>query len=132
MLFFTYYRDYTPSPDEFDSGNSNSPDLKTSESEYVESLETRIEELQAAKKEGTDKVLELESQIRLLIQVSSQYFDFFIFCSIIFLIVLISSAYFCTIVYIFVTFMFHVICNGFEFSLNDNYNSIFSLVTEIN
>ncbi|ODM99996.1 Cerebellar degeneration-related protein 2 [Orchesella cincta] len=61
-------RDYTPSPDEFDSGNSNSPDLKTSESEYVESLESRIEELLVAKKNEADKVNKLESQIRLLIQ----------------------------------------------------------------
>lgn len=69
-IFFN--RDYTPSPDEFDSGNSTSPDLKTSESEYVESLENRVEELTTARKSENDKVRELESQMRIIIQVSTK------------------------------------------------------------
>ncbi|XP_021965370.1 uncharacterized protein DDB_G0283357 isoform X2 [Folsomia candida] len=61
-------RDYTPSPDEFDSGNSNSPDLKTSESEFIDSLENRIEELIASRNKENEKVRQLEAQIHILVQ----------------------------------------------------------------
>lgn len=69
---FEYCRDYTPSPDEFDSGNSNSPDLKTSESEFIDSLENRIEELIASRNKENEKVRQLEAQIHILVQVKSK------------------------------------------------------------
>ncbi|CAG7831338.1 unnamed protein product [Allacma fusca] len=61
-------RDYTPSPDEFDTHNSNSPDLKASEMEFIESLESKIEELISSKKKELDKVHQMESQMRMLLQ----------------------------------------------------------------
>lgn len=66
-------RDYTPSPDEFDSGNSNSPDLKTSESEFIDSLENRIEELTNSRNKENDKVRQLEGQVKLLVQVALKH-----------------------------------------------------------
>lgn len=75
---FTLFRDFTPSPyDEFDShhSHSNSPDLKTSENEFIQTLEGRIEELITAKKKESDKITQLQEQLRILIQVSFGIFQ---------------------------------------------------------
>jgi len=66
-------RDYTPSPDDLDSNHShsNSPDLKTSEAEFVGTLEARVEELIGAKKKEVEKISQLENQVRILIQENS-------------------------------------------------------------
>jgi hypothetical protein len=64
-------RDFTSSPeDDLYSTHSNSPDdLKSSENEFIQTLEARVEELVGAKKKETDKIQQLETQLRILIQV---------------------------------------------------------------
>ena len=71
VFVLNLHRDYTPSPDEFDSHNSHSPELKASDAEFIESLESKIEELIAGKKKELEKVHQLEAQMRILIQVDT-------------------------------------------------------------
>jgi len=96
MNFFLFHhcREFSSSPDDLDSNESPSPDLKTSEAEFIESLETRVFELVAAKKKESETIQRLETQLRLLTQVSTGITLFMSSCGICSFVMLLKTCFF--------------------------------------